>query len=203
MKRLALLLSLLVLVGCGPAYTVKQLDARFSESGNATYVAEGNRISRKSMAGGTHIDEKGLQINPVAEVSPDGKLVILYLSLVNLTDRDSHLGAPNSIGRPEAIAFLIDGELLSVKLRGDMRYADVIHRNAQTRGASIGIQETGMGVITAADLRRIVNAQSLVVRVDGSRRSHTYENADIDAAFRANLKAFAERFAIYTPKPTR
>lgn len=196
MKRFALLLSLLALAGCGPAYTVKQLDARFSESGNATYVAEGNRISRKSMAGGTHIDSTGLQINPVAEVAPDGRVASLYLALVNLTDRDSHLGAPNSIGRPELIAFLIDGELLTVKLRGDLRYADVIHSNAQTRGASVGIQETGMGPISVADFARIVNAETLVVRVEGSRRSHTYEAGDIDASFRENLRKFADQFKL-------
>lgn len=196
MKRLALALSVLVLSGCGPAYTIKQLDARFSESENTVYAAEGNRISRKSMAGGTHIDEKGMQINPVAEVAPDGKLVSLYLALVNLTDRDSHLGAPNSIGTPRRIVFLIDGDLLAINLRGEMRYADVIHSNAQTRGASVGIQETGMGPISVADFARIVNAETLVVRVEGSRRSHTYEAGDIDSTFRENLRKFAEQFAI-------
>lgn len=196
MKRLAIALSVLVLAGCGPAYNVKQLDARFSESGNATYVAEGNRISKKSMAGGTHIDEKGLQINPVAEVAPDGKLVSLYLALVNVTSRDTHMGAPNSIGTPRRIVFLIDGDLLAINLRGEMRYADVIHSNAQTRGASVGIQETGMGPISAADFARIVNAETLAVRVEGSRRSHTYEAGDIDASFRENLRKFADQFKL-------
>lgn len=196
MKRLALALSVLVLSGCGPAYTVKQLDARFSESESTVYAAEGNRISRKSMAGGTHIDHTGLQINPVAEVAPDGRVASLYLALVNITSRDTHMGAPNSIGTPRRIVFLIDGDLLAINLRGEMRYADVIHSNAQTRGASIGMQETGVGPISAADLARIANAKTLTVRVEGSRRSHTYEDADIDPTFRANLKAFVERFAI-------
>lgn len=196
MKRLALALSVLVLSGCGPAYTVKQLDARFSESENTVYAAEGNRISRKSMAGGTHIDSTGLQINPVAEVGPDGRVASLYLSLVNVTSRDTHMGAPNSIGTPRRIVFLIDGDLLAINLRGEMRYADVIHSNAQTRGASVGIQETGMGPISVADFVRIVNAETLVVRVEGSRRSHTYEAGDIDATFRENLRKFAEQFAL-------
>lgn len=196
MKRLALALSVLVLSGCGPAYTVKQLDARFSESESTVYAAEGNRISRKSMAGGTHIDHTGLQINPVAEVAPDGRVASLYLALVNVTSRDTHMGAPNSIGTPRRIVFLIDGDLLAINLRGEMRYADVIHSNAQSRGASVGIQETGMGPISVADFARIVNAKTLVVRVEGSRRTHTYEDADIDPTFRANLKAFAEQFGL-------
>jgi len=196
MKRFILLLSLLALAGCGPAYTVKQLDARFSESGNAVHVAEGNRISSKSMAGGTHIDSTGLQINPVAEVGPDGRVASLYLALVNITSRDTHMGAPNSIGAPQRILFLIDGDLLAINLRGEMRYADVIHSNAQTRGASIGLQETGVGPISAADLARIANAKTLAVRVEGSRRTHTYEDADIDPTFRANLKAFVEQFGL-------
>lgn len=196
MKRLALALSVLVLSGCGPAYTVKQLDARFSESESTVYAAEGNRISRKSMAGGTHIDHTGLQINPVAEVAPDGRVASLYLALVNVTSRDTHMGAPNSIGTPRRIVFLIDGDLLAINLRGEMRYADVIHSNAQSRGASVGIQETGMGPISVADFARIVNAETLVVRVEGSRRSHTYEAGDIDASFRENLRAFAEQFGL-------
>ena len=196
MKRLALALSVLVLSGCGADYTIKQLDARFSESGNATDVAEGNRISKKSMAGGTHIDSTGLQINPVAEVGHDGRVASLYLALVNITSLDTHMGAPNSIGTPRRIVFLIDGDLLAINLRGEMRYADVIHSNAQTRGASVGIQETGIGPISVADFARIVNAETLVVRVEGSRRSHTYEDADIDASFRENLRKFAEQFAL-------
>lgn len=196
MKRLALALSVLVLSGCGPAYTVKQLDARFSESENTVYAAEGNRISRKSMAGGTHIDHTGLQINPAVEVRPDGSIASLYLSLVNVTSAGTRFGSPNSIGTPQRIAFLADGDLITVNLLiGDVNHAGRINYDSLTRSASVDVRETGHGLIDPADFMRIVNAETLVVRVEGSRRSHTYEAGDIDATFRENLRKFAKQFA--------
>lgn len=197
MKRLALVLSVLVLAGCGPVYKVTPIDSRLSDSDSTLYVAEGNRISRKSMAGGGHIDHTGLQINPAVDVRPDGSIASLYLSLVNVTSAGTRFGSPNSIGTPRRIAFLADGDLITVNLLiGDVNHAGRINYDSLTRSASVDVRETGQGLIDPADFMRIVNAETLVVRVEGSRRSHTYEAGDIDASFRENLRKFAEQFAL-------
>lgn len=195
MNKLVLFALTALLAGCsGLSYQVTQLDSRFSEFD--TYVAEGNRISTKSIAGGVHIDNRGVQINPSASFDKDGKLAALYISLLNVTDHSSMHGAPNSIGIPSAIEFLADDKRIRVPLASERRHSDTVTRSANDRSLSIGIAEYGIGEITPADFTTIVNSQSLVVRVSGSRQSHTYENADIAPSFRANMRSFYERFVM-------
>lgn len=195
MRRLVLLSLVALLSACaGPGYKVTQLDSRFSDFD--TYAAEGNRVSTKSIAGGTHIDDRGVQINPVVDFDKDGRLDALYISLLNVTDHSSMHGAPNSIGVPSAVEFLADGQRIHISLASERRHSDTITRSANDRSLSVGIAEYGIGKISPADFTAIVNAQALVVRVRGSRQFHTYENVDIAPSFRANLRSFHERFVM-------
>lgn len=193
MKQLFALVAVL-LAGCaGPGYKVTQLDDRFSDF--RTYAADGNRISTKSIAGGIHIDGKGLQINPLAEFTRSGELFALHLALMNVTDYNTQYGAPNSIGTPRAVDFLADGQRISIPLSGEHRYADTVLSNSVDRSLTVNISEYGVGSISPENFAAIVEASDLVVRVTGSKQSHTYENEDVLPSFRANMRDFYTRYA--------
>lgn len=42
-----------------PKFTVTRSDDRFSADGTTTYISTGNRISKRSISGGVHIDKRG------------------------------------------------------------------------------------------------------------------------------------------------
>lgn len=73
MKGLILaIMTALALSGCGAGkFAVKPADTRFSENKDPVYLSENNRISTKSIAGGIHIDDKGVYLNPFVAKDAD------------------------------------------------------------------------------------------------------------------------------------
>lgn len=205
-----LLFAIALLVGSGlltplpastPKFTVTQSDNRFSADGSTTYSASGNRISRRSIAGGVHIDKSGVYLDPSVILEPtshDVKIIVLHL--LNVTDRYGIAGAPNSFGRPNRITF-ITGEGAPIILefaQGRQTFGESNCRYG-AMGCITPITELGSAKIDARDYSRLITATALAIKVDGSERSHIYETADIAPSFIANLTSFYNHYIVKKP----
>lgn len=187
----------------GPGkFKVDQSDNRFSTSGLTTYSGLNNRISKKSVAGGVHIDAKGMFVEPVAiERKADGAIVGLSFFVHNETDYDTGYGTPNSIGTPQRITFLPDGgtPIALTISNASRKWGDVISYNSITRSASSRISETGFSELTPVQFERIMSATSIAVKIEGSDRQVVYEAKDISKTFLPNLKAFYSSYVAAKP----
>lgn len=180
-----------------PKFKVEQSDDRFSADGLTTYSGLYNRISKKSLAGGVHIDDKGVFIEPFAVKNrASGVVVALSFFIHNEADYSTNYGSPLTLGAPQRITF-ITGEggpiALPIK-RGDSKWSSATTYNSITRSASAAVTETGFADLTAEQYQRIINATALAVRIEGTERSMTYETRDIAKTFVPNLKTFYEQY---------
>lgn len=195
-KALALFLLTASLSGCitPGQFEIYQPDTRFTKSDRQVFESKNNRISTRSFAGGIHIDTNGVYINPMAVVDSSGKTLLLALRLENITDHNSSMGAPNSLGRPQAIHFNVDGKLISLDISdGQKQFGDTIGFNSVANWASVSVAETGIASLTKEEFQQIINARVIAVKIDGTTRSATYEDAEIEASFRANLRTFYDQ----------
>lgn len=193
----------LVLSGCagqgglfGPGkFEITQADNRFDPSENTIITSKNNRISSKSVAGGMHIDGTGVFINPVLTKSKSGQVIVLSLSIANLTSHDSKFGSPNSLGVPQSISFFGEASKpikLSI-VAGDKQWSDTISYNSVTKSASSDIIESGLAPISIDQFKEIMSSPTLAVQIVGSKRSVTYEPSDISKDFQKNLREFYQK----------
>ena len=179
----------------GPGkFKVEQTDDRFSTDDLATYVGRNNRVSKKSVAGGTHIDAKGMFIEPLAmQRKSDKSLVNVGFYIHNETEFDTTYGSPNRIGTLRRIAFIPDGgQPISVAIAdGHSKWSDRTSYNTISRSASSDIQESGFADVTVEQFLRIAGATTIAVKIEGTERSVIYDEKDISKSFLENLKAFA------------
>ena len=211
MKSLKIVLALLMLpflFGCvagqggmfgAGEFTIVKADDRFSKSKNQIFTSANNRISTKSIAGGYHIDGSGVFINPVMTKTPDSsKILLLGLSIENMTFQSTAYGSPNTLGIIQRIAFLPDNNppiVLNVH-SGSVDWSDLVTYNSVSRSASTDIIESGIADLSLDDYKKILVAKSLAVKIQGSKRSMVYENDDIAASFIPNLKQFYDANAL-------
>lgn len=179
-----------------PKFTMSQSDDRFSADGRTVYSSDGNRISKRSIAGGTHIDRGGVYLNPMAVFDrTTGELTLLSLSFVNITERMSGLGEPNAIGRPVRVSFITgEGEPIVLPITSAERRYGEVRCSPYVAGCNTPLLESGIATIRPEDYRRLMAATALAVKVDGSDRSHIYETRDIATTFIPNLRTFYERY---------
>lgn len=180
-----------------PKFKVEQSDDRFSTNGLTSYSGAYNRISKKSLAGGVHIDDKGVFVEPFAVKSrADGTLVGLEFFIHNEADYSTNYGSPLTLGVPQRITFLTgEGTPIALAIhRGNSKWSDVSSYNSITRSASAAVTETGFAQVTPEQYQRIINATALAVKVEGDKRSMVYETKDIAKTFIPNLKSFYEHY---------
>ena len=177
-----------------PKFRIEQSDDRFSTDGLTTVSGTGNRISRKSLAGGVHIDSSGIFVEPVAFVrKQDRSVAALRLFIHNETSLESN-GSTDvlNLGNPIRLSFVTgEGEPIGL----------LVHRSARdthgpatynqfSNSASIHVSESGFADVTPEQYQRIMNAPQLIARIEGDRRSMTYEAKDISPSFQVNLRSF-------------
>ncbi len=198
-KSIFIIATVLVLTGCGPSqFSVKQLDTRFSKDKSPVYVAENNRISSKSIAGGFHIDNQGVYINPfVVKDSSSGKITLLGFNIINKTSFDSATGGVNMLGIIREVVFeLPSGEIIPLRVTSQKnRSSDIIYFNKVSRTAGYDKLETGTATISKEDFSKIASANSLSAKISGTRQSMIYEQGDIAPEFIVNLKQFYQTYA--------
>lgn len=203
MKKLTIALFIIMLTGCGSTgggffgpgeFSIKKSDNRFSESDSDIFTSSNNRISTKSIAGGTHIDDKGVFLNPAAVKSSNGDLKGLYLQLINLTGYDTNYGSPNRLGAIESVSFVVDGQRPMVKKvsDSDSEWSSNTYYNSVSKSASSDIVESGRIALSLSEYEQVMVAKSLAVKITGDKRSVVYEQEDISTNFKLNLKTFFE-----------
>lgn len=179
-----------------PAFKIEQSDDRFSADGLTSFSGHYNRISKKSLAGGVHIDAKGVFVEPFAAKSrADNKLVGVSFMIHNETTTDTTMGAPLAFGGLQRITF-ITGEgtpiVLIIKHAKDTP-GEISSYNSLTHTASSSLSETGSADVTPQDYLRIINASALAVKIEGGKRDMIYETKDIAKTFIPNLKTFYDQ----------
>ena len=178
----------------GPGkFKVEQTDDRFSTDGLATYVGRNNRISKKSVAGGLHIDGKGMFVEPLAiRRKSDGALLSVGFYIHNETEYDTAYGSPNKIGIPQRITFLPNGgQPISFAIEnGGSKWGYLASYNTISRSASAKIQESGFADLSVGQFKQIARATTLAVKIEGSERAVVYNERDIAKTFLANLRTF-------------
>lgn len=180
-----------------PKFSVQRSDDRFSLEGLTTYSGLGNRISRKSLAGGVHIDASGVFIEPVVSRKADGTIAALSLFIHNETSEDTGSGDVLSLGRPEKISFVTgEGLPIALSVRNGERDLGATSFNSITRTAATRVSESGFVPVTRQEYERIMNAPALIARVDGSKRSMTYELRDVSKSFQENLRVFWRTYLV-------
>lgn len=188
-----------LLSGCAaPQFNVRQADTRFSGSANALLVSDGNRISSKSIAGGRHIDNRGVFVNPYVEKDAATGLAVRFgLAVVNKASSDTVTGNVNRLGTIKEISFLLDdGRLIKLQLRdAEIASPGVAVYNTIGRYASMEYEESARATVTREQLEQLANAPALSCQIVGSIQTTTYEKADIAPSFQANLRAFLDSYA--------
>jgi hypothetical protein len=197
MMRVTTLFLVFFLVGCAGQFAVQEMDTRFSENKNSVYVSKNNRISIKSVAGGIHIDDKGVYINPFVEKDTKTKQVVrLGLAIMNVTDVNTMVGGVNRLGVIQEIVFRFrDGKLVTLSVTQQQNQSSgVPYYNAVGGYASMGMVESGMATISIADYEKIISADSLSCKISGSQGLVVYEEKDISDSFFLNLKQFYQQY---------
>lgn len=185
-----------------PKFTMKQSDDRFRADGLTTISSDGNRISKKSIAGGTHIDKEGVFLNPSVTLRRNtGEIAYLYLYMFNVSERISDIGAPNSFGRPLRVSFLT-GEGTPIVLpieRGEQSFGEPRCTRMAVAACTTSLIEHGIVPITIDQYRRLMAARALAIKVDGTDRSRIYEVPEIAPTFLQNLTTFYSAHLAPTP----
>ena len=171
-KSLLTLVVALMLSACGAGkFLVKEPDTRFNESTNPVYVSENNRISSKSIAGGIHIDSKGVYVNPFVEKDSAGQVSLLGFNILNKTDFDTTMGGVNQLGVLQEVVFrLPSGELIALDVSNqENRSSDRITFNTVSRSAGYDKWESGLVTISKEDFARLAAAERVSAKITGSR----------------------------------
>lgn len=200
-KRFLLCLpALLLLSGCasqgglfGPAaFEITHPDNRFNPDGNVVITSKNNRVSSTSIAGGIYIGGDGVYINPAVTRSAEGDLILLALNVINFTSSGTAWGSPNSLGLLRTVSFLINGqELVHLAIsQSDYQWLGPVRYNAASGSASADIAESGIAALSVEQYKRILGADTLTVKIVGTKRSVTYEPSDVSDSFQPNLKQF-------------
>ena len=193
------ILAVLSLAGCvSPKFTVTEADTRFSENKNPLFLSENNRISTKSIAGGMHIDEKGVYLNPFLSKHRDTGAVLFFgINVINKTDYDTTHGGVNQLGLIREVVFRFpNGELITLDVTNqENKSSDTIWYNSLAGYASYDKWETGSIAVTREQLRQLALATALSCKITGSRQSVIYEESEIAPEFLSNLKQFYETYA--------
>lgn len=194
MKKILVAIAVFALFGCmSQQFTIKEADTRFSESNDALYLSQGNRISTKSIVGGTHIDDKGVFINPfVSKDRKTGEIKLLGFNIVNKTGYDTNYGSPNQLGVIKEVTFrLSNGNIISLTATNqDSATSDTISYNSVSRSASYDKNEAAIVSITKEQLKQLASTKQLLCKIIGTTRSVVYEQDDISSDFVPNINKF-------------
>lgn len=178
----------------GPGkFQITQADTRFSQEQEIAWTSANNRISKKSIVGGTHLDASGVYVNPVVTLDKNtGQVVALGFVILNRASYDTTYGAPNTLGVPKEIVFLVnDTKPISLPIvEGDYSWSDRTTYNSVSMSASKEILESGLAQLTTDQYQEIIASKSLAVKIVGTKRSVTYEKKDIAQSFLDNLITF-------------
>jgi hypothetical protein len=151
------------------------------------YIGENNRLSKKSSKGGTHIDNKGVYLNPfIYRSSKNNQVVALgfYINHFNFEPDDGF--------RPISKVIFLTDKNDRVELNPKYKDSDfdVSSWNPISKEYNTSYSESYTAYISLNDFIKICNANSIEVKIEGGYRSQTYSKKEIEGSFLNNLKSF-------------
>lgn len=175
-------------------FKIVPADTRFEDGGATLTTSLNNRVSRKSVVGGTHLDAKGVFVDPFVRKA-GGTVLELGFVVTNLAEYSTNYGTPNTLGTIKEIAFAPESAApVVLKVDGAApKWSDAVSYNTVSRSASSDITEVGYVTLTIEQYESIAKATSLAVRIVGSERSVTYEPDDISSSFLPSLREFLDK----------
>ena len=157
------------------------------------FMGKPSPISKKSPVGGVYINDEGLYLEPLAVKNRSGgQLLRVGFFFHNETSITSNYGAPNSVGTPQRIIFIVDGsrQIAAEMVRGGTEAFGGISYNSIGRYASSSLRETGLVYVQIDEMTAISLARSIAVKVEGSQRAVIFDEQDIAKSFLPNLATF-------------
>lgn len=175
------------------SFRIFEADTRFSKDVVRDIRSEANQLSTIRIDGNACRDPHGyhddcVYLNPGKSLHRDGSAAY-SLTVINMAEHHTSTGFVSSIGRPQRLNFLADGDLISFELESSGDRWD--EAGPVTRyGALTKIREYGRAFLTPGQFRKIATAKTLVVKIEGTRNSATFENDEILPAWQENLRRF-------------
>ncbi len=189
MKKLFLAIAVLFLfAGCAQPFKIVSTEDKFSDSTKPYgFIGKNNRLSTKSSQGGTHIDNKGVYLNPYVFRDRQTDKVVrvgFYVNHLNFEIKDGF--------RPiEDIIFLTDkNDRVVLKVQHTDSDFDVYGWNSISMDFNTSYTESGYGSLPLQEFKKLVDASWIEVKIVGGKLSQTYEKNKIEKSFLSNLKEF-------------
>jgi len=126
----------------------------------------------------------------------NGEVLSVGFILNNLASDDTLYGSYNALGTLERVSFLLNkGKLISVPVENaSTDVGDKISYNSVTHSASSSFTESGTISIALEEMAALASATSVAVKIEGSKRSTTFEAKDIAKQFLPNIASFYEEY---------
>lgn len=185
----ALGLAVVVLVAaCGsPAFSIAPVGDKFSSPDSPTgYVGQGNRLSSRSSQGGTHIDGKGVYIDPFALFAKDDAVPRVGFFVSHITHESG--GGFRPI---QSVVFLTSaGKRIEMAAKEQDSDVHTGSWNSVSRNFAGSYTESTVCIATAGDMAELARSEWIEAKVIGGARSVAYARDDISDDFLANIKTF-------------
>ena len=186
-KIVKIVLLMFVFVGCNPpGFVIKSLDDKFSDPHQPqVVVGQNNRLSFKSSDGGVHFDNKGVYVDPyILKDRKTGELISTGFYIHHF--HDNFIYGFNPI--KEIIILTDKGERIPLKVENKDLNIGTWYPNLKFLNTIY--YESGVASIDIDDVKKLINAHWIEVKIVGGDRSQTYNKDEISENFLGNLKRF-------------
>lgn len=178
----------------GPGkFTITKSDDRFKTDGLTSVVGRNNRVTNRSLVGGTYLDPHGLYLDPiVVQDRATGKTARIGFLLHNDVQQDNRGGDANSLGNPKSVSFLIDGgRLIQTSVTdAEQKFSGATSVVRMLNVVASEVSETAVVTLTPEDMAALAASKTVVVRVEGATHDWTIEAKQVSKNFLPNLAAF-------------
>ena len=188
-KIIALTFLINLLSSCGaPSFSIIKTGDKFTDSDAPYgYIGKNNRLSTKSTQSGTHIDYKGVYLEPYVYRSNTTNEVLsigFYVTHYNYGPSDGF--------RPiNSIVFLTDsGERIESNVKAVDSDFSVGSWNSVSKEYNTSYTETGSIKMEQKNFAKLANSKWLEVKINGGNRSQSYNKDEVSSSFLANIKTF-------------
>lgn len=178
-----------LLSACGaPSFSIVKTGDKFTASDEPYgYIGKNNRLSTKSTQSGTHIDYKGVYLEPYVFRSNSTNEIIsigFYVTHYNYGPYDGFRPINN-------IVFLTDaGDKIDVLVKSVDSDFSVGTWNSVSKEYNTSYTETGSINMKLENFTKLANAKWVEVKIIGGNLSQTYNKDDVSSSFLANIKEF-------------
>ena len=196
LRIIALIAAITLLTGClpSPKYNVKMIEDKFSESAALTYYSERNLVADVPIMGETHFGSHGLYINPMVKRGVNGEVSSITLRIKHesgFPEKQEYARLKN-IGRIISVVFRTNDKTV-IELR-----ASAIKSALMVREMSNSSSQASFAIvsITQEEFKNIATADTISIKVSGSMTDTIYEDEEINASFKENMRSFYTQYII-------